>query len=115
MSITLHIFIKSVDINTKTMYTNHMSYWEFRVIRHKGDTDTYSVHRVVYDKEGNPIQLDSADSTIPTGTTTEELSHYMIHQMSALTKPVLDASIFSIDTDIENTVDTALQLLKKGK
>ena len=85
------------------------------MIRHKGNPDNYQVHKVTYDKEGNPVQLDSADSTIPHGKDTEALSHYLIHQMSALTKPVLDASIFSLDADPKKTVDTALGLLKRKK
>jgi hypothetical protein len=90
-----------------------MNYWDFRVIAYKGDPTMYRIHRVTYDKEGNPVQLDSSDRTIPEGKTPEELSHYLIHQLSALTKPVLDADLFVRDSTESAT--QALDLLKRGK
>jgi hypothetical protein len=74
--------------------------WNYRVIKHTDtDTDTviyYQIHKVYYnnDDETKPESM-TVDGIVPYGNTPDELSHSLIHMLSALTKPVLDATIFN--------------------
>ena len=54
------------------------------------------------------------EGCVPFGDTTEELSRAMIHMMSALTKPVLDATLFSPDPSPSATINATLGMLKKN-
>lgn len=93
--------------------------WNYRVIQHTDNTANtiyYQIHEVYYDNDSdeNPTSM-TVTGVSPFGESTEELSHSMIHMMSALTKPVLDVKIF--DT-IERTEETKLaveQISKIGR
>lgn len=90
--------------------------WNHRIVKHDKDGNVfYSVHEVYYE-EDQPVAY--TENAVPAfGETHEELMHDMINQMSALTKPVLDATMFdekvsSSDAD-KYVTNTAIDILKK--
>tara|TARA_R110002074_G_scaffold318561_1_gene488915 strand:- start:771 stop:1058 length:288 start_codon:yes stop_codon:yes gene_type:complete len=90
--------------------------WNYRVIRHvdtKSDEVYYQIHEVYYDTNKNPESM-TENGIAPYGENTEELSHSMIHMMSALTEPVLDAIIFSRMERTEETKLAVEQISKIG-
>lgn len=89
--------------------------WNHRVVKHVVDDAVhYTIHEVYYDDSGVPVAF--SESAVPAfGETHEELTHCLINQLSALTKPVLDATMFGKVTsnDAEKYVtDTAIDILK---
>ena len=88
--------------------------WNYRVVKHiVEDSKCFQIHEVHYDKENNPEAI-AEEGCVPFGDTTEELSRAMIHMMSALTKPVLDATLFSPDPSPSATINATLGMLKKN-
>lgn len=86
--------------------------WNYRVIKHVADGEEfYQIHEVYYNDENNPASI-TEEGIVPFGETTEELSHTLIHMMSALTKPVLNATMFTNDPEPNKTIDKTLGMLR---
>ena len=77
--------------------------WNHRVIRNVVDgEETFTIHEVYYREDGYPESV--TENPVPAfGTNVEELTHNLVHMMSALTKPVLDFTMFE---DNDTTGDT---------
>lgn len=91
--------------------------WNHRVIKHidtESDTVHYTVHEVYYEDD-KPVAY-TEKPVAPFGENHEELMHDMIRQMGALTKPVLDATMFGskvTSKEAEQYVTkTAIDILK---
>lgn len=79
-----------------------------RVIKHVvNGVDLYSVHRVSYTDSGEPQTYDS-DPFVATETSTEKLLYNLLQMQMALTKPVLDATMFT-----KKSTSTAIDMVKK--
>lgn len=67
----------------------------YRVIRHRHrDEVSYSVQEVCYDKAGAPHSC-SADPLYPYGKTLEELAVVIERYTKAITRPILEYSVFT--------------------
>ena len=79
---------------------------DYRIVKYQ---NTHAVKLVKFDSNNNPVEAvdagNSADSV-------EELSHLLIYQLSALTKPVIDAQVFEPLTVDDNAVKTALSMMR---
>ena len=87
------------------MYNSMMDIWDYRVIKRGNSYGIYEVH---YNNEGYPASAGAQpvtveNSDIPTLTST------CVHIISALTKPVLDYTMF---IDKKKTGDTTNETLK---
>lgn len=78
---------------------------DYRVVKY---ADKHVIKLVTYDADKNPI---SASDVINEAVTVEELSHLLIYQLSAMTKPVIDAQVFEPLTIDDNAVKTALSMM----
>lgn len=89
--------------------------WDYRVVKHRTSIAecVYSIHQVHYDADGNPVSC-SADAVIPSAATAQELGNLMIHMISALSKPVLDYSLFMPDPDPKSSTNSAIDMLRKS-
>ncbi len=79
---------------------------DYRVIKYP---DKHTVKLVKFDSNGNPV---SADDIKSEAETVEELSHLLIYQLSALTKPVIDAQVFEPLTIDDDDVKTAIAMMR---
>jgi hypothetical protein len=88
-------------------------FWNNRVILDLDDAGNsyYSIREVHYDEAGHATAT-THTAKAAQASTVEELSHLMIHMMSAFTQPVLDANMFKPNTDVEKSTQQALELLK---
>lgn len=89
--------------------------WNYRVVKHEQDDMVfYTIHEVHYDENGEAIAY--TENAVPAfGEDHQELKDSLIHQMGALTKPVLDAKIFEKVTPNEAekyATKTAIDILK---
>ena len=90
--------------------------WNHRVVKHKSEDGVfYSIHEVYYEDD---VPVAFTERPVPAmGESHEDLMKDMINQMSALTKPVLDAKMFDkkmSTNDAEKYVtNTAIDILKK--
>jgi len=86
--------------------------WNYRVIRHIVDEEEFfQIHEVHYNDDGHPEMI-TEEPISPFGETVEELSHTMIHMLSGLTKPILDATMFEPDPEPGKTIDKTLGMLR---
>lgn len=86
--------------------------WNYRVVKHINDKEElFQIHEVYYNDDGNPEMITETGSS-PFGENIQDLSHTMIHMLSALTKPVLDAKMFAPDPEPRKTIDKTLGMLK---
>ena len=72
-----------------------MSYWNYRAIRkshEESDTDTYQIHEVYYDKDGN-IEGWTESPVKPLGETPDELREDIRFFIKAFQKPILEEQI----------------------
>ena len=72
-----------------------MSYWNYRAIRKshgESDTDTYQIHEVYYDKDGN-IEGWTESPVKPLGETPDELREDIRFFIKAFQKPILEEQI----------------------
>lgn len=83
--------------------------WDYRVIQH---TDRYSIHEVYYNDQGEPVGF-SPDPAWSVGTTVEELSHCLIHQMGALTKPIIASEQLQRQQHRNQVVKSTLDIMSK--
>jgi len=82
--------------------------WDYRVVEHP---DCYKVHEVYYNDSGEPVGF-SPEPAWSVGTTVEELSHCLIHQMGALIKPVIPRSQFEKTPRKNQSVKAAMDILR---
>lgn len=84
-----------------------MTIWNYRVVQH---TAGYcKIHEVEYDEELRPISMGPA--FCPLAANAEELSHQMIHALSAFTRPILEYSSV-VAPFTEDSAQTAHNLLR---
>lgn len=82
---------------------------DYRVVKY---ANKHVVKLVGFDSNGNPA---SVTDIVPEAGTVEELSHLLIYQLSALTKPIIDAQVFEPLTIDDNAVKTALSMMRTKK
>ena len=79
---------------------------DYRIVK---DDNTYQVCLVEFDSDQNPIKKHnlnmSADSI-------EELNRLLVYSISSLTKSVIDIAELDNDKKHNNTINTALDLLR---
>lgn len=102
------IYHTAVDTAAHALYNNSMN-WDYRVIQH---TDRYSIHEVYYGDQGEAAGY-NPDPAWPVGSTVEELSHSLIHQMGALTRPIIPSDQLQRRKQRDQVVQTTLNLLGK--
>ena len=84
--------------------------WNHRVVKNEKDGEVfYAIHEVYYDDDGNPHSI--TENPIPAfGKDITEITHNLIHMMSALTKPVLDYTMFIDKKKTGDTTDATLKM-----
>lgn len=91
----------------------HTMKWDYRVVKSvdSSGSTTYGIYQINYDENDIPKQC-SAESISPVAADIESLSHTLIHMMGAFTRPVLDIAAFIPDTNPEQTIDAALNMMR---
>lgn len=89
---------------------------EYRIIRHVDahNTETYAVYNVQFNEAGIPVSCDT-DPITPVADSAQSLSHILIYMQSALTKPVLDYTLFMPESNPKQSTTDALDLLRSRK
>lgn len=89
--------------------------WNHRVIKKTVDgEEMFTIHEVYYDDQGNPESV--TKNPVPAfGNNVEELSHNLIHMLSALTKPILDYTMFEENKKTGETTNDALSMFGDKK
>ena len=79
---------------------------DYRLIQ---DPNKLCIGLVTFDKHGNPVKL----TTVKTeASTVQDLTHLMIYQMSAFTKPIIEYTVFEPLTIDDDSVKTALAMIR---
>lgn len=84
-------------------------YSNYRIIQYTNDAGEvyYQIQQVHYNQDGIPVKL--FDPQQLQAQNTEVLKSILIHQISALTLPILDSRIFQKEKD---TAQKAIDILK---
>ncbi len=79
---------------------------EYRVIK---SGDTYTVNLVTFDADQNPVSKQEIE---PVAGSISDLTSSLIYQLSALTKPIIEAEVFKPFEVTDSDVQTALNLMR---
>ena len=79
---------------------------EYRVIK---SGDTYTINLVTFDADRNPVSKQEIE---PVSGSISDLTSSLIYQMSALTKPIIEAEVFEPLEINDSDVQTALNLIR---